>query len=208
MVDAKEIFKGFCRYYNSFHIVYDESLSTHTSRLVSYFDTLGRMLGYRIFSEYSIGKLIPTYPLDLKNKKIDIVWGAFNNEGRIQIELAAELQQSFNMPDYEKDIKKLATLSAKLKVFYCAANNSEEIMKSVTEEINRHNTQEKSQFLVIVDPWVNPSKFCEGKIRGMLLDPAGELAGEGTADILKLNDDNQQLRVLLNVQWKNLTYHI
>ena len=203
MVNAEEIFKGFCRHYNSFNIIYDETLSTHTSRLVSYFDTLGRMLGYRIFSEYSMGKLIPACSQDLEGKKVDIVWGYFNNGGKIRLELAAELQQSFNLSEYEKDIKKLATLSAKLKVFYCAAKDSEEIVDMVVEELGQHSGKEKNQFLIIVDPWVSPSKFGEGKFRGILLDHTGKL-GVGTANVMKINDDTQKLRLLLNVQWKNL----
>lgn len=143
----------------------------------------------------------------MNDKKVDIVWGYFNNEVKIRVELAAELQQVFNMPNYEKDVKKLATLSAKLKVFYCAAAYSEEIVKAVKEELKQNNENEKNQFLVIVDPWVSPSKFDVGKIRGILLDHTGELEGEGTADVMKLNDDNQKLRLLLNVQWKNLVNH-
>jgi hypothetical protein len=62
MVNAHEIFLGFTRYYNSLNIVWDETLSTHTNRLLSYFDELGRMLGYSIITENTLGNLISPCP--------------------------------------------------------------------------------------------------------------------------------------------------
>jgi len=51
MVSASEVFMGFSRYYNSLGIVFEGSIKTNTERIISYLDNLGRMLGYRIFSE-------------------------------------------------------------------------------------------------------------------------------------------------------------
>lgn len=51
MISAREIFMGFCRYYNSLNLEFRESVATHSHRIFSYFDTLGRMLGYSIVTE-------------------------------------------------------------------------------------------------------------------------------------------------------------
>lgn len=74
MVSAREIFLGFSRYYNSLNINESESLSTITGRLLSYFDTLGRMLGYRIRSENTLKSLVSSCPKNLESKKVDMIW--------------------------------------------------------------------------------------------------------------------------------------
>jgi hypothetical protein len=205
MVDAEEIFKGFCRTYNTFNIIFDESLSVHTSRFTSFFDALGRMLGYRIFSEYTMKKLLPTCPQNLENNQIDIIWGNYANSGEIQVELAVELQQEFNITEYEKDIRKLVTIPANLKVFYCAAKDSAEIAHKIIEELKKSPMHRVDQFLIIVDPWVGPERFGEGKIKGILLDNEGRTMAKGSAEVMKLKDNNQYLRILSNVQWRKLT---
>jgi len=76
MVSPCEFFMGFSRYYNSLRITFEESIGTHTRRIISYVDSLGRMLGYRILSEISFSELFELAskecPPELKRKRPDM----------------------------------------------------------------------------------------------------------------------------------------
>lgn len=205
MVLAREIFMGFARYYNSLNIIWSESLSTHTGRLLSYFDELGRMLGYRIFSENMMKNLVSPCPKNLENKKVDMVW-CFTEEGKPEYELAVESQHSPDMTLIKNDIRKLVILPAKLKVLYCCARDQNEILEAIRKEIGEEMQlyeDAQSLTLAIIDPWVGREGFAEGTLAGILLDKNGQIAGEGTAKIREVVDGIHLIRMFLEAEWQD-----
>ena len=200
MVSAREIFLGFSRYYNSLNIIYSESLSTHTGRLLSYFDELGRMLGYRILSENTLRNLVSTCPKKHEKKKVDIIWNWEEGETE-SYELAVESQQSPNMSLIKKDTVKLAIVPSRLKVLYCAAEDHNKILAAI-RKIRKQWKDNQGEFLAIVDPWVGTSGFAEGTLRGILLSPQGRIEGEGTAKTREIVDGVHNIRMFLNAKWQ------
>ena len=200
MVSASEIFMGFSRYYNSLSIIWRESLSTHTGRILAYFDSLGRMLGYRIISETKMRNLV-SCPKNLENKKIDMMWWRFNEERKSEYELAVESQQSPDMDFIRNDIRKLVVLPAKLRVLYCCAKDRNKILKAIKEEIQQHEINQ-CLFLAIIDPWVGSSGFDEGILAGILLNENGQIKGEGTAKVREIIDGLHRVRMFLEAEWQ------
>lgn len=199
MVSAREIFLGFSRYYNSLNIIESESISTHTGRLLSYFDELGRMLGYRIRSENTLKNLVTSCPKNLENKKVDILWEW--EEEKIEYELACESQQSPNMTLIKGDIEKLANLPAKLKVLYSFAKDYNKILKAI-KKIRTQYKDDQGKFLAIIDPWIGRNGFAKGTLRGIFLDRHGRIKGEGTAKVRVIVDGTYNIRVFLDTAWK------
>jgi hypothetical protein len=203
MVCAREIFMGLCRYYNSLNLDFYESISTHTGRLLSYFDTLGRMLGYRITSEGTIKKLSElfkfSFPLQMSKQKTDMIWWQFLEK---PVELAVESQQSPDLDEITKDTRKLMVIPARLRVLYCAFEDHNVIVERIRKEI-QSNKDKRSQFLVMIDPWVNANTFSEGIFKGFLFDEEAQIIGEGTAKVSETIDGIHQIRAFLNANWQD-----
>lgn len=200
MVFPREVFLGFSRYYNSLNIIYSESLSTHTGRLISYFDELGRMLGYRIKCEKTMGNLVSPCPKNLEKKKVDMVWDWEKGKSRTY-EVAVESQQSPSINRIRLDINKLVNLPAKLKVLYCAAGDHNKILKLIGK-MRLKFEDDHGKFLTIIDPWAGNCGFSEGTLKGILLDRKGEIIGEGTAKVSEIVDGTDYIRVFLDAKWK------
>jgi hypothetical protein len=203
MVYAREIFMGFCRYYNSLNLDFYESITTHTGRLLSYFDVLGRMLGYRITTEGTIKKLSElfkfSFPPQMSKQKADMIWWQFLEK---PVELVVESQQKADIDEITKDIKKLMVIPARLRVLYCAFENYNTIVEKIRREIQSYRDK-KSQFLVMIDPWVSPSTFSEGIFKGFLFDEKAQIIGESSAKISKTIDGVHQIRAFLNADWQD-----
>ena len=107
MVEAHELFQGFMRYYNALHISDEESQPTQTTRILSYYDMLGRMLGYRITSELTLKTLVGRVPKTIEKKKIDQIWFTKQNN-KTSYELAIESQLVLKWDRIENDVKKLS----------------------------------------------------------------------------------------------------
>jgi len=200
MVLAREIFLGFSRYYNSLNIIHSESLSTHTSRLLYYFDELGRMLGYRIVCEKTLSNLVSPCPRNLEKKKVDMIWDW--EKGKTQkYELAVESQQNPSINLIKGDMAKLANVPAKLKVLYCAAEDHNKILAAIRSLRSKY-ADDQGDFLAIIDPWVGSFGFSEGILQGILLDDQGQMKGEGTAKVSEIIDGRHNIRIFLNAKWK------
>lgn len=209
MVSPREFFMGFSRYYNSFGIAFEESITTNTTRIISYVDKLGRMLGYRIFSELSCSNLFKLAnkqcPIELKRKKPDCCWGYFTDEGNVEYELVLESEQSMKEEKIEKDVIELLFFPAKLKILYCAHSNPKRVVKMVQKVA--HDRQQKEfvgDLLLIVDPWINPKTFSEGQLIGILLNLYLEGVSLGRADIATYKDGTSNIRLFKNAIWEDV----
>lgn len=72
MVNASEIFYGFCRFFSSLGITGAPTPSTWKYRVYYFFDMLGRMLGYKVFTEDTFKKSDGIKKLI--RKRIDMTW--------------------------------------------------------------------------------------------------------------------------------------
>jgi len=203
MVEAREIFVGFSTYYNSLRITLQESIATNTTRILSYMDSLGRMLGYEIFSELPFSSLFQQIgrecPQDMMRRRPDICWG-YRHNGKLSYELVLESEQDMNDEKLEGDLKKLMLLPARIRVLYCSHNDPQRLTALISKA-----AQEKGGFsgelLLIVDPWVTRIGFGTGELEGVLLDPNLNQKGLGKATITKIDDGPSTVRYFKDVKW-------
>lgn len=211
MVRPSEIFLGFARYYNSLTIAFEESLATNTSRIISYMDNLGRMLGYRIFSELTFSKLFDLAgkkcPSELKGKKPDICWGYITEDGKFRYELVLESEQSMDDEKIKKDMEKLLCFPSQLKVLYCPHNNPKRVIE-IAKEVAKKQQKLTGELLVIIDPWVNRKTFSKGKLLGLLLNSNLEWLAVGEANITTLKEFAHTIRLFKNATWKTVNEQI
>lgn len=200
MVHVHELYLGFVRYYNSFNISGEETFSTHTSRILSYFDRLGRMLGYRIASEMTMNKLIENCPKDLSNKKIDLTWWRYIDDDEYEYELGLESQQTPNINKIKQDIRKLVYLSSNHLMLYCSWNDPKYILNLVKKDFIKYGNK-NADFLIVVDPWTTITPGCEGKVFSFLIDKKGNLLGVGSAQVSCIEDASRFIRIFSNAKW-------
>jgi len=200
MVQAHELFLGFVRYYNSLNIHVDETASTRTNRILSYYDELGRMLGYRISSEITMNNLIENAPKSLSKMKMDLVWWRKLDEQNYEYELGLESQDSPNMQKIRQDIRKLSYLPSNNLLLYCSFEDTENIIKLLKRDFLKYGSNH-SQFLTIIDAWTDKTAFDEGVIRAILINKQGDLLGEGYAKPSSIRDNDNYLRILSEAKW-------
>lgn len=208
MVNASEIFLGFTRYYNSLTIAFEESIATNTTRIISYMDSLGRMLGYRIFSEMTFSTLYKLAgkecPSTLEKKKPDVCWGQLCEDGKFEYELILESEQSMNEKKIREDVEKLLGFPSKLKVLYCPHDDPKKVIRIIKEVAENKQQKTAGEFLIIVDPWVNWKTFSKGKLRGYLLNQNLEGLALGEADVTAFEEGAVHIRLFKNATWKPL----
>lgn len=206
MVSPSEIFLGFCNYYNTLRIFYYESISIHTLRVTSYWDELGLMLGYRIFSEASFKELFKLVneecPKGLEKKKPDVCWGSWE-DGELRYELVLESESEMDKDKIKEELEKLIVFPAKMKVLYCSHNNVEEIFRLIRQVINSYPSYMGS-LLVIIDPWVKPSSFDKGEITGFLINSNKKISHQGSAHVFSYIDSGDKIRQIKNATWKSV----
>ena len=207
MVFVSEIFLGFCRYYNSLNIAYQESIPTNTMRIISYLDNLGRMLGYRIFSELTFKKLFSYMnlkcPSDLVRKKPDMCWGKIVDE-KMEYELILESEQEMNEEKIENALNKLIIFPSNVKILYCAHDEPKEVLKILQKLYNKRK-KVLGTLLLIIDPWTTPNKFSEGSLIGLLINSDLEITHTGSAEVFKYSDGIVDIRLFKNSVWVSIT---
>ena len=207
MVSASEIFLGFCRYYNSLNIAYQESIPTNTMRIISYLDNLGRMLGYRIFSELTFKNLFSNTklkcPSDLARKKPDMCWGKYVDK-KVEYELILESEQEMNEEKIEDALNKLIIFPSNIKVLYCAHDEPKEVLKILQEVYNKRK-KVIGKLLLIIDPWTTPSKFSKGNLTGLLINSDLEITHTGSAEAFAYIDGIVEIRLFINSVWVPIT---
>ena len=194
-MEASELFFGLCRYYSSLGLDRDVSWSTWSQRTLSYFDQLGRMLGYRVSTEDT---LVDTddwkCPKALQGKRIDMVWFYPDKN---EYALALEHQGSSSLKKIELDIKKLSLIIG-LKVLVVYRQNTLRIQKVAAREVAKIEEQEGS-FLLLNIPDYFRDKPPIKKLESRLVDDNGKLVAVGTAEarIERITG----LRFFSNIKW-------
>lgn len=70
-----ELFFGLCRYYSSLGLTRNVSWSSCGQRTLSYFDQLGRMLGYNVMAEDTLTSTDDwKCPKKLYKRRVDMTW--------------------------------------------------------------------------------------------------------------------------------------
>ena len=74
-MEPTELFFGLSRYYSSLGLDRDITWNSWSQRTFSYFDQLGRMLGYIVVTEDTLTDVESwKCPPTLRNKRIDMTW--------------------------------------------------------------------------------------------------------------------------------------
>ena len=198
MVDASEIFFGFCRNFSGLGINYtnvDLTASTWKYRIYYFFDTLGRLLGYDVITEDTYTKKDGIK--ELIGKRIDMTWREPNTT---RYTLAFEYENGRNI---DGDIMKLAAMSCfRVLVMFRFRNGGftdEEIINKITSE-NKKYVKDNNEFLVLILPQYFEYDKPPQEFKGLLIDWDGNVNASGTALGYTAKDMTCSLR---DIQWKS-----
>lgn len=183
-VKVTELFYGLCRYYSSLGLTKSISWASWGQRTVSYFDQLGRMLGYNVATEDTlVSDEEWRCPTNLRGKRIDMTW--MHPKTRLYT-LALEHQGSNNPKKIQLDIEKLAQIGAlksTLKVLIVYGQDTMQVQTWVNQTVKK-TSGHKGSFLLINIP--NPNSFKKKepfeKLQARLINERGDLIGVGTAE--------------------------
>lgn len=194
-MEVSELFFGLCRYYSSLGLDRDISRSTWSQRTLSYFDQLGRMLGYNVETEDTLTDMDDwKCPKALRGKRIDMVW-FYPDKNKYA--LALEHQRSNSLEKIKLDIQKLSLILG-LKVLIVYRQNTLKIQKLVAKEVVKIEDQ-KDLFLILNIPKYFREKPPLEKLEARVIDDNGKLVVAGTAEARKENLTG--LRFFTNIKW-------
>lgn len=187
---------GLCRYYSSLGFGEEISWSLWTQRTLSYFDQLGRMLGYRVETEDTLTDMDDwECPKALRYKRIDMVW-FYPDKNRYA--LALEHQRFNSLGRIRLDIRKLSLILG-LKVLVVYRQDTKKIAKIAMKEVAKIGDQ-KDFFLLLNIP--HPRAFGKKppiKLHARLIDDNGKLVAAGSAEARK--ETITGLRFFSNIGW-------
>lgn len=173
-----ELFFGLCRYFGSLGLDRDISWSTWSQRTLSYFDQLGRMLGYIVETEDTLTNTDDwKCPKELRGKRIDMTW-TFPDTNNYA--LAFEHQGSNSVKKITLDIKKLSLILG-LKVLVVYRQDTLKIQRIVEKEVPKIEDQ-KGFFLLLNIPDYFRAKPPIKKLESRLIDDSGKLVAAGSAE--------------------------
>lgn len=173
MVEVSEIFYGFSKLFSSLGLTSTPTASTWKYRVYYFFDNLGRMLGYEVFTEDTFRK-----EDELKNlvgKRIDMTWQTADLSKYV---MALEYE---NTKRIENDIKKLVAISGlRILVMFRFNFTNEEIVGKIRAESKDYRGG--GPFLVLILPMLFRPKRPFEKLTAILLDSKGKVCGSGSAE--------------------------
>ena len=144
-MDATELFFGLCRYYSSLGLDEDISWGSWGQRTISYFDQLGRMLGYRVTTEDTLTDDEEwECPPELRGKRIDMTW---IYPDRNVYALALEHQGSNNPKKITMDIKKLSVMAC-LKILIVYRQDTNNVQSWIKNELSMVEIEEAGSHFV------------------------------------------------------------
>jgi len=194
---ASELFFGLCRYYSSLGLDKDVSWSSYGLRTMSYFDQLGRMLGYNVRTEDTLTSDEEwKCPEKLRNKRIDMVW--MTPEKNLYV-VAIEHQGSKSPEKIKLDIEKLAQIGC-LKVLVVYGQDTGEV-KNWIKDILKKTEDTKGDFLLVSIPYYF-DKTPPEKLQARLLDRNGKILGSGIAEARR--EKSTGLDFFANAKWHNV----
>ena len=196
-MEPSELFFGLCRYYSSLGLDRDVSWSIWGQRTLSYFDQIGRMLGYIVKNEETLTDMEDwKCPRALRGKRIDMVWFY---PRKYEYALALEHQKSNSLERIKLDIKKLSQVLG-LKVLVVYRQNTSKIQSLAAREISKIEGQD-DYFLLFNIPHARDFKDKEPleKLVSRLLDDDGKLVAAGSAEARK--ETITGLRFFSNIIW-------
>lgn len=180
-MEPSELFFGLCRYYSSLGLDDDVPWSTWTRRSLSYFDQLGRMLGYKVATEDTLTDTDDwKCPKALRGKRIDMVW--FYPDKNVYA-LALEHEGSNSLERIKLDIKKLAVILG-LRVLVVYRQDTSRIQKIVAKEVAKIEDHGNA-FLLLNIPDYFRDKPPIKKLESRLIGDDGKLVAVGTAEARK-----------------------
>ena len=190
-MDPTELFFGLCRYYSSLGLDEDITWSSWGQRTIAYFDQLGRMLGYKVYTEDTLTSTEDwECPPSLYLKRIDMTWVY---PDRDIYALAMEHQGSNNPRTIRLDIKKLSIMDC-FKVLVVYQQDTDKVQKWIQKEVSRG----EGDFVLINIPSYFSDTTIE-KLAARLVSDQGKLIGAGTAEARK--ESITGLRFFSNPRW-------
>jgi hypothetical protein len=198
-MEAFELFFGLCRYYSSLGLDDETSWNSWTQRSLSYFDQLGRMLGYKVVTEDTlIDEKNWKCPPELHKKRIDLTW---IYPDRYVYALALEHEGSHSWKKITLGIKKLSVFAC-LRVLMIYNENIDRIQTQIETELSKTGVEAGSFLFINM-----PENFMDvppiTKLEARLVDERGKLVADGTAEARK--EKITGLRFFSNPRWNQKT---
>lgn len=198
-MEVSELYYGFCKNFITLGINYSDikpTPSTWKYRIYSYFDNLGRYLGYEVVTEDTYTKNDGIE--NLAGKRLDMTWRSPDDSKYI---LALEYENERNI---DNDIMKLAAMDClRVLIMYRYQNNGltdEEVIDKVVTENKKYKRDDKKYLIMILPEYFNYKKPFN-KLKGLLLDYDGDIRGSGSAIGYTGEDGTLAFR---NITWKYL----
>jgi hypothetical protein len=177
-MEASELFFGLCRYYSSLGLDDDIPWSIWTQRSLSYFDQLGRMLGYVVVTEDTLTNQDDwKCPKKLKGKRIDMVWFYPDKD---DYALALEHEGSNSVKRIGLDIKKLSVILG-LRVLVVYRQNTLRIQRLIAKEVVQVKDHGNPFLLLNIPDYFRDEPPIE-KLESRLINDKGKLVAVGTAE--------------------------
>ena len=174
MANVSEIFYGFCKSFSSLGITVAPTPSTWKYRVYYFFDMLGRMSGYEVFTEDTFTK--SNGIKNLVGKRIDMTWVAPESDGYA---LALEYENTKNVDD---EIDKLVAMTGlRILVMFRFNYTDKDIIEKIRPKLKEFHVK-GSNFLVLILPIYFKLKKPFEKLRALLFDSKGRIVGFGTAE--------------------------
>lgn len=194
-MNPSELFFGLCRYYSSLGLDKDINWGTWAQRSLAYFDQLGRMLGYKVYTEDHLRDTEDwKCPKELRRKRIDMTWIYPDKD---VYALALEHQGSNNPKKIILDIKKLSIMACP-RILLVYRQDTNEIKKWIKTELDKIRNDE-NYFLLINIPDYFRDKPPILRLHARLIDKHHRLVSAGTAEARK--ETVTGLRFFSNVKW-------
>lgn len=174
MVKESEIFYGFCMNFSALGINAKPTPSIWKYRIYYYFDLLGRMLGYEVFTEDTFRETdkIP----NVTGKRIDMTWASPTSNSYV---LAFEYE---NSRDIDDEVAKLTSVTGlRVLVIFRNKYTDKEIIDKIVQK-QAKDDPENTNFLVFVLPDSFMEKEPFEKLATWLFDPKGRIIAFGSAE--------------------------
>lgn len=198
-MEPEEVFYGLVRYYSSLGIDDEINWSAWSLRTLSYFDNLGRMLGYQVDTEDTYTKDDEKeweIPKELRGKRIDMIWKSVNDG---VYKLALEHQGRTDPSIIKLDIKKLMHIEG-LRVLILYNQNPDKVEGWLLKSIKKYNMD--GLFMLITFPDYFTTKKNTKKLIARLYNSAGKITGEGTAE--GRMESNTGLLFFSGAKWRKI----
>ena len=197
MIDPSDIFFGYLKYFRSLDLDNQVSLNTWSQRSLSFFDSLGRMLGYDVVTEDAFLSSDQAIDPKLIGKRTDLTW--VRDEKYF---LALEYQRSRKVAAIRSDIEKLVAYpNLRVLIVFRRNHVTRNLMTTIQKAIGKDPVRGSRFLLIILPNWFKQEPEFE-EAEGVLFGYDGEILNLGKATAFQ--EQTSGLCMFTDITWEKL----